>query len=164
MLDTTAASPPNYKNYFHPSARLDRTPPLILRTRTNVHVSSPDIPPQINPLLTRCTRSLIISKTSSSDAYVCHDTTLTGMALENLVAALGLVVLLLEVEHEDNSDNADGELSSDGGPESRSVACRGVLLPERDTGNDTTDTTSADTAVSTSRNGPHQDSRFKTRT
>lgn len=73
---------------------------------------------------------------------------LTGVSLENLASSLGLVILPLEVEHEDCRNDDDGELSGDGGPKSGSVTGGSIDRPERDTGNDTADTTSADSDIS----------------
>lgn len=64
----------------------------------------------------------------------------TKMTLEDLLAPVCLSVLAPKVEHEERDDDTDEELERDGRPETRSVAPKGILLPERDTGNDTAHT------------------------
>lgn len=70
------------------------------------------------------------------------------MSLKYLLSPVGLLVLRLEVEHQQGSGDADDDLSCDCSPKSGNVTGSSILLSERYTGNDTSNTTSGDTILS----------------
>ena len=70
------------------------------------------------------------------------------MSLEYLLPPVGLLVLRLEVEHQHGGGDADDDLSCNSSPKPGDVAGSSILLSERYTGNDTSNTTSGDTMLS----------------
>lgn len=67
------------------------------------------------------------------------------MTLEDLGATIGELVLSLKVQHEQTGSDDNDDLSGDGSPQSGNITGCSILLSERNTRDDTSDTSTRDT-------------------